>query len=260
MDIRNFTRIGAVLIVSAVLAHCTIAPAGTIYVDAARNGNGSTWANAYRYLQDGLDDANVSGDDIWVAAGTYTPDANSYIPDGTSDRTATFQLINDVALYGGFQSGANPTFNDRYPNTYITILSGDLDANDVPVSDPCDLYNHPNRQGNCYHVVTGSGTDETAILDGFTIKAGNANEPCIYPHNCGAGMYNDNGSPTLNDCNFCDNSAYWGGGIFNGNGSEPNITNCTFTKNFAFDGGGVSDSNSSPNLDNCTFIGNKGGV
>ena len=44
--------------------------------------------------------------DIWVAQGTYRPDEDTNHPGGTDSRTATFQLINGVALYGGFPSGA----------------------------------------------------------------------------------------------------------------------------------------------------------
>ena len=47
----------------------------TIYVDVDASGSndGSSWTNAYIYLQDALDVA-VSGNDIWVAKGTYYPD------------------------------------------------------------------------------------------------------------------------------------------------------------------------------------------
>ena len=52
---------------------------------------------------------------------------------------------------------------------------------------------------NSHHIVTGSGVTLTAVLDGFTITAGQANgsyaDPCGPV--CGAGMYNDGGSPTL---------------------------------------------------------------
>ena len=54
----------------------------------------------------------------------------------------------------------------RNPNIYETILSGDLAEDDEP--------NFVNNSDNSYHVVTGSGTNSTAILDGFTITAGNA--------------------------------------------------------------------------------------
>ena len=112
MAIRNFTKIGAVLIVSAVLAHCTIAAGGTIYVKEGGAGDGTSWANAYGDLQDGLDDAG-SGDDVWVAAGTYYPTTEV---GETGERYKTFQMKTDVAIYGGFPSGGNPNFNDRDPN------------------------------------------------------------------------------------------------------------------------------------------------
>ena len=82
--------------------------AETIYVDANATGanNGTSWGDAYKYLQDALTEAEPNqGIQIWAAQGTYRPDANTSNPGGTNDRTATFQLINGVAIYGGFPSG-----------------------------------------------------------------------------------------------------------------------------------------------------------
>ncbi|MHC4657220.1 MAG: hypothetical protein ACYS91_19715, partial [Planctomycetota bacterium] len=74
-----------------------------LYVDANAVGaeDGSSWTDAYKYLQDALGDS-VPDDQIWAAAGTYYPDANTSDPNSTGDRTATFGLINGVAIYGGF--------------------------------------------------------------------------------------------------------------------------------------------------------------
>ncbi|MHC4110764.1 MAG: hypothetical protein ACYSUY_06800, partial [Planctomycetota bacterium] len=137
-----------------------------IFVDANAPGNddGSSWEDAYNFLQDALNDANSSGDvnEIRVAQGIYTPDSNAANPNGSGDRTATFQILNGVELYGGFPGGGDPNMNDRDPNVYEAILSGDINT-------PGDT------SDNSYHVVVGSWTDPNAVLDGFTITSGNAN-------------------------------------------------------------------------------------
>ena len=214
-----------------------------VYVDAEATGanDGSSWADAYTSLWYVLTAAS-SGDEIWVAEGIYKPT-------GPGERTASFQLKNGVALYGGF-AGGEMSLDEREPNRHVTILSGDLNGDDGP--------NFANNRENSYHVVTGSGTDRTAILDGFTITGGNANDS--YPNNTGGGMYNDHGSPTVANCTFSENSATWGGGMCNENQSNPTLSNCTFSDNRAEDwGGGMCNYNhSSPMLTNCTFRGNRG--
>jgi len=53
-----------------------IATARIIYVDASKlddNGDGLSWQTAKKYLQSALALA-ISGDEIWVAQGTYYPD------------------------------------------------------------------------------------------------------------------------------------------------------------------------------------------
>jgi hypothetical protein len=215
-----------------------------LYVDANAVGNndGSSWTDAYNYLQDALSQANVDGGEIWVVQGIYKPDANSTYPGGTNEQEATFQLISGVAIYGGYAGYGEPDPNKRDIELYETILSGDIntpsDAND-----------------NSYHVVTGSGTEPNAILDGFTITAGNANGS--WPKNAGGGMYNASGSPTTANCTFSGNSANFGSGMFN-NSSSPTVTSCTFSGNSATNkGGGMQNgASSSPTVTNCTFSGN----
>ena len=221
-----------------------------IYVDANATGanNGSSWANAYKYLQDALAAAEPN-DKIWVAQGAYQPDEDAENPSGTGDRTATFQLENGVAIYGGFPTGGG-TWASRNPNTYKTILSGDLNQNDEP--------NFINNGENSYNVVVGSGTDSTAILDGFTITAGDANkfDEELYQTYRGGGMYNNNGSPTVTNCTFSGNWGDNGGGMHNRSGSNPTVTNCIFIGNSATGGGGMWNNGSNPVLTDCSFIGN----
>ncbi len=229
-----------------------------IYVDddAIGSNDGSSWEDAYVYLQDALADANTAEKpvEIRVAQGTYKPDLGADITPG--DRTATFQLINDVNLLGGYAGLGQSDPNARDIELCKTILSGDLSGNDVDVNEPSDLLNEQSRAENSYHVVTGRNTKETAVLDGFTIIAGMANSS--FTPNCwGSGIYNYYSSPTLTNCAFSGNVAQCGSGIFNLD-SSPTLINCTFSGNMAeHDGSGMYNSFSSPTLTNCTFSGNR---
>ncbi|MHC4474857.1 MAG: hypothetical protein ACYTEL_04385 [Planctomycetota bacterium] len=253
------TNVGILLIVSVLLL--TIVPAAnakTIYVDIDRpdGGGGTGWSDAYKYLQDALADANTSAKpvEIRVAQGTYKPDEGSGVTGG--DRTETFQLINDVTLKGGYAGDGEPDPNARDITNYETILSGDLDGDDVPVGDPCDLLSHPNRAENSYHVVTGDGADASAVLDGFTITAGNGNG-ASGPADAGGGLYSNDSTQVLLNCTFVANSAGHGGGMFRRDDLERSmtITNCTFNNNFAASsGGGIYGERMT--LTNCTFTNN----
>jgi predicted outer membrane repeat protein len=248
--------------------------AETIYVDDAAAGanNGSSWANAYNYLQDALA-ACCSGDEIRVAQGIYKPDKGAGVTPG--DREATFQLISGVALYGGFPSGGG-SWEDRDPNTYESILSGDLTGNDEPVDNPADLLADPNRAENSYQIVSGSGADETAILDGFTVMGGNANGS--YPNSRGGGLFQCDGpisnctirgnsavesggglyvcTGPITKCTISNNSANYGGGIYRG---SLTIIDCIFIGNVSQTSGGGWDAPSDSRLINCLFSGNRTG-
>jgi len=226
----------------------TIHEPGIIYADADAAGanDGSSWLNAYNYLQDALDVAS-SSDEVRVAQGIYKPDQGVGITPG--DREATFQLINGVAIKGGYAGFGEPDPNARDIELYETILSGDLNGD--------DRLNFANNGENSYHVVTGSGTDITVVLDGFTITSGNANSSTV---DHGGGMINSDGSPTITNCTFSGNSTvdrYGGGGGMCNLGGSPTLTNCMFSENSASRGGGMCNFGGSyPTLTNCTFSGN----
>jgi len=232
-----------------------------IYVDKDATGcnNGTSWINAYRYLQDALADANLAQKpvEIRVAQVIYKPDEDTLHPNGTGDRQATFQLINGVTIKGGYAGGGWPDPNARDIERYETILSGDLAGNDINVSDPCDLVWEPTRAENSYHVVTGSGTDKTALLDGFIVTGGNARGRY---HELGGGLYNSFGGPSITNCVFMSNSAEeYGGGIYNE--SCPTLNNCRFIGNSAGTlGGGICNNGGAPSLKYCTFTGNSSGL
>ena len=258
--IKSISRIFSILIVIAFILSLTplqsVQAASVRFVMPAASGSGdcSSWANACT-LQTALT-GSTTGDEIWAAAGTYKPTT------GTS-RTATFQLVSGVAVYGGF-AGTELTRDQRNPATNLTTLSGDIG---IPT----------NTSDNSYHVVTGANG---ATLDGFTITAGNANSAGS-PYNRGGGMYSfssnptlsnvifysnsatsygggvyiDTSSPTFTDVTFSGNSAAYGGGICN-TSSDPTLTNVTFSVNTATQGGGMINYSSSPTLTNITFSAN----
>ncbi|MEK7395343.1 MAG: right-handed parallel beta-helix repeat-containing protein, partial [Candidatus Poribacteria bacterium] len=230
----------------------TIANAYSIhYVDGSKNGNGSSWANANKYLQDALFNAS-SGDEIWVAKGTYYPDEGA---GQTNDaRASTFQLISGVSLYGGF-FGNETSLSQRNWTNNPTILSGDLDQSGIIHSEDDDWEHYHAYYSDAYHVVTGANN---AVLDGFTITRGRAlNDPYSVPLTSGGGMYNNNSSPTVTNCIFLKNTATHGAGMYNDNSSSPTVTDCTFSRNGADVGGGMTNMfSSSSTVTNCIFDSN----
>ncbi|MHC4217882.1 MAG: right-handed parallel beta-helix repeat-containing protein [Planctomycetota bacterium] len=262
MKIYRFKTSRLASLVSAAMVASAASAQTTLYVDddTTPGGDGLSWQTAYRFLQDALGDALASGGtvtEIHVAQGTHTPDRDAANPNGTGDREATFQLISGVAVMGGFAGLGAPDPEVRDLGLYETVLSGDLLGNDGP--------NFTGNEENAYSVVTGSGTDLTAVIDGFTITAGNADgpdgSPLYWQH--GAGMWNSTGSPTVQDCLFQANLAQQqGGGMSNYYGSSPDVTNCTFIENVAVvsNGGGMRNfGSSSPTVTGCTFAGNSTG-
>ncbi len=217
------------------------------------HGDGATWETAYKYLTDAFESANT-GDEIRVAGGTYRPDIYRRWYGWSKDRNATFQLKNGVAIYGGYAGIGALDPDERNFELYESILTGDLDENDGPTW---------NYGENSYHVVTASGTEPNAILDGFTITRGLADGFSPEPTYHGGGMYNDNGSPTLVNCIFERNYARRSPGLYNCNGSDPNIINCTFTNNLGGSWlggkGALYNENSNPVVTNCTFTENFNG-
>jgi hypothetical protein len=226
-----------------------------VKADAEGDNDGSSWEDAFTDLQAAL--AVVQpGQEIWVAAGLYKPTGEE------TDREATFQLLDDVAIYGGF-AGDETEREQRDWETNVTVLSGDIDNNDI--TDPSGVVTDTANivGGNSYHVVTGSGVTTTAILDGFFITAGQTagqadasnssgpfdyipGSPVLTPISFnsniagihGGGMYNFESSPTLTNLSFSGNHAYAGGGGLANNDSRPVLINVTFSSNSATLGGG----------------------
>jgi len=230
-------------------------------MDAAGSEAGTTWADAYKDLQSAL--ANSDCTEIWVAAGTYTPTA-------TSDQAISFEMKNGVSIYGGF-IGTEAQLDPRDFTANETILSGDLNGDDVGFE---------NQVENSLHVVNCDNIDNSAVLDGFTIRGGIGGGPSystfgggVYASACnstfthlfitynsaeyGGGMYNYNSNPMLIYVTFSNNMAYsYGAGMYN-DASTPTLDHVAFANNSAtYGGGGLMNNYSSPVISNVIFESN----
>jgi predicted outer membrane repeat protein len=271
-------RIGCVAFIALVAFGASAAPAAVIYVkgNAAGANNGTSWANAYRHLQDALAAAN-SGDEVWVAAGTYRPDETTVNPTGTGDRNASFELLDGLSIQGHF-AGTESDLSQRDLNNPAneTILSGDLNGDDGP--------NFANYGENSYHVLTANAVSSSALLEGFTIRGGNGTGSPGVSGGCGLlitaaspriqqSTFIENLAPTIGaavlistpdtaprfeSCAFSFNQANGNGGAIYAENADPLIfAGCSFDQNNSGDSGGALFSASSNLIaTNCFFSSN----
>lgn len=242
------TALLATLITTVVTSATDLHVAAT----APSGGNGLSWATAFTDVQDALDaardDPNIAA--IHVAAGTYFPDR------GTGDPNQSFELVDGVSLLGGFPA-AGGTLAERDPANHPTILAGDLLGDDQP----------PNEWGllmgladNTRHIVRAANCGPATLLDGFTLRGGNAD-----PHDTaaaiGGGLLIVGGSPTVQHCRFERSRAAQGGGGLGALDATPLIQHCEFVENVGDSyGGGIAIAGTvDAEIRVCTFTANIGG-
>lgn len=220
-----------------------------IFVNGSASGanNGTSWSDAYTDLKVALDNAQAN-DNVYVAAGTYTPTSLT----SPAGRIITFTIKNGVKVYGGFLGAGNPGSRGG-----ISTLSGDIGT----VGNPFD---------NSYTVVYMEDVDINTILDGFTISGGYANGTGRTQTSGGGLLINttvgNTSAPIISDCIFSGNTCVGdGGGVFVGaetlgSNTNPTFIACSFNGNSAGQGGGLYNSANSGtinmSLDRCDFNGN----
>ncbi|MCP4675997.1 MAG: hypothetical protein GY854_10925 [Deltaproteobacteria bacterium] len=217
---------------------CDVQPICTRYVDLNSTlafPDGFCWSRAFSTIQEGIDAAagevsafgGPSYCEVWVAQGRY------YIYESSKDDTVA--LAYDVHLYGGF-AGDETTRGERDIDTYPTILDGHMSLGSTE---------------QVFHVVTGS---DLAIIDGFTITGGKADDEWGVNTSIGGGMLNYEVSPRIANCTFEGNYALAGGGVYNYVSYGLSIENCRFSANTADNyGGGLRNYNATVSIVDTTF-------
>lgn len=227
-------------------------PASRIrYVRQGATGDGSSWDNASGDLQKMIDELAEStpsqAGEVWVAAGTYTP--QSQLISGTA-YSASFRMRDGISVYGGF-SAKNPETSKLgrkkgtmpWDFTNQTVLEAAYYSHD----DLAWTNNKWTLTSDSRHVVWfapmsgGTAFANVTTLDGVTIQGGYAQGGTgqdDFLTDRGAGVYMDGANAYLSNCIVRENYATGnGGGVYLKNGRVQ--TSLIYNNNADADGGAV---------------------
>ncbi|UCC30026.1 MAG: right-handed parallel beta-helix repeat-containing protein [Phycisphaerales bacterium] len=232
---------------------------------APPGGDGLSWATAYDSPSTALATAQ-SGDQIWVAAGTYV---------------GNFTLALGVEVYGGFVGNetelsqrdwkANPTILDgNGTGSVVTSPSGATATTRIDGFTITNGRAPDGHAGGGFHLYSSSPTIANNTITGNSARsAGGMSLAFSYPmirnntitgNNApygGGGLYLYASSPTIVNNMITSNSSYSSGGGLYLRYSSPTIANNTITGNSATgSGGGLFLSASSPIVADNSITGN----
>ena len=248
--------------------------AQVVYVTPVGAGlmDGSSWNNAiagnfpsmngYTKLADTLKHANA-GAIFWIKEGTYKTC-------GDNDREKSFELGQNIRLYGGFAGTETDTLQ-RNLALHTTVFSGDIgvlgDSTDntkiiliagSPYALIDGIYFLNSYNNSSSYDAIGTGIYNTGLLavkrcrfennfSGSDAGAGICNKGTIHVDNClffnnisgsGGGLYNQS-IAIVTSSRFSNNKAYNnGGGIYHVNGTLT-VINCLIVNNQAYNGAGI---------------------
>lgn len=217
---------------------------------ATGKGDGSSWKNASADLQKMIDELadnnsqNQTGE-VWVAAGTYTP--QSQLISGTG-YSASFRMRDGISVYGGFagteksklyrQKGTMP-----WDFTNPTVLEAAYYSHDdFKWTDKKWTLTSDSRHVVWFAPMPGeSAFTNVTTLDGVTIQGGYAQGGTgldDFKTDRGGGVYMDGSNAYLSNCIVKENYATGnGGGVYLKDGRV--MTSFIYNNNADADGGAV---------------------
>lgn len=192
-------------------------------------GSGTSWADAYKYLQQATSTAGLYNADedsfndiaeIWVATGVYTP----VTPNDPMNQERYFNLVDNVGIYGGFSGNEEKrSQRDSDPLTNGTVLSGDLLGNDEP---EFGFYDDGTYDDNSERLVLAYENSSTSILDGFMIASAKGS-----PARVAGGVVVTGGKPTLRNLYIYANRGL--AGITASNTEGLTVSDCIFKQQWS---------------------------
>lgn len=243
-------------------------PSSVVYIDqsAPAGGDGSTWAHAFRDVQDALDAVRggrfgtvLSSLEFRLAQGTYTPDRAS------GDRGVYFDLdvgttsASSIYFSGSFAglSGSDPDAQDFVRTR--TVLSGDLAHNDSA--------DDSTRAENSHLILRIARPGSFTSFNGISVR-GAFTDPSEGWIGRSGGVRVENGNPFVGDCYFAngtfdDNHALLDGGGIWSDWRLTRFTSCAFRNNVSSAGRGGAFAHDAANaagysrFDQCVLQGNR---
>ena len=216
-------RIARALLITALPLLALPLHGATKFVIPEGTGDGSSWAQASS-LSNALATAN-NGDDIWIAAGTYS-------------NNGTFAVATPaLTLYGGLTNGM-ATLAGRDITAYPTLLDGQATRRVIEIAatnvalDGLVITNGRHNADGC-GLYAGAGADALSLVN------------CTITHNESSVSHIDGGGAAFVNCSvFISNSLfrgnmaavpasiwYEGGGGFQASGADITIVDSVFTNN-----------------------------
>jgi len=251
-DMAGKPRISGTSISIGAYEYQYLPPSRIRYVKptATGKGDGSSWDNASADLQKMIDELadnnpqNQTGE-VWVAAGTYTP--QSQLISGTG-YSASFRMRDGISVYGGFAGTETSKFDREkgtmpWDFTYPTVLEAAYYSHDdFKWTDKKWTLTSDSRHVVWFAPMPGeSAFTNVTTLDGVTIQGGYAQGGTgldDFKTDRGGGVYMDGANAYLSNCIVKENYATGnGGGVYLKDGRV--MTSFIYNNNADADGGAV---------------------